>query len=147
LLLQSDVVRDEAAPTTTEPDGLEAGRYSPSARAEVYRTMLERAGSGLRSGTDVILDATFTESWMRTAVEDLAASCHARLQVLRCEVPESVALQRLTRRVRGADTRSEADALVYRKLAENTTTWPAAQAIDTSVDIEEAYNQVEQFIR
>ena len=147
LLLQSDVVRDEAAPTTAEPDGLAAGRYSPSGRAKVYRTMLERAGSGLRSGTDVILDATFSESWTRTAVEDLAASCHARLQVLQCEIPESVALQRLTRRVRGADTRSEADALVYRHLADSATTWPAAQPIDMSVDIEEAYNQVEQFIR
>lgn len=139
-LLQSDVVRDQS-------DGVDPGRYDPTARAAVYRTMFFRAERALQSGTDVILDATFGDSWTRAAVAALADSCDARLLALRCEAPTAVVLHRLAKRVRGADTRSEADVTVYRQLADDMTTWTAAHRVDTSVGIDKAYEQVARLSR
>ena len=148
ILLQSDVIRDEVAPMRAGlSDGIENGRYSPSARAAVYHAMLQRAESALRSGTDVILDATCTDSWARAAVEDLARSCHARLLALRCQIPAEVAQERLARRIRGAEARSEADSSVYNRLADSSTTWTAAHPINTSAGVDEAYDEVSRLIR
>jgi uncharacterized protein len=148
VLLSSDVLRDEVVPRASRhPDEVATGRYSPDQRAEVYRTMFQRAESALTSGVDVILDATFADAWTHTAVADLAKTCHAQLIALRCEVPIAMARQRLARRTRGADTRSEADIDVYRYLAENVDAWPAAHAVDTSVDVAQAFKQVSQLIK
>lgn len=146
-LLSTDMLRDEVVPRTSRlPDEVATGRYSPDQRAEVYRTMFQRAESALTSGIDVILDATFAEHWTQTAVEDLAKTCHAQLIALRCEVPPAVARQRLARRTRGADTKSEADMDVYRHLADNVDAWPAARVVDTSVDVAQAFKHASQLI-
>jgi predicted kinase len=147
LLLSSDVLRDQLLPDHSDlPDGVDSGRYSPALRTDVYRAMFQQAESALQCGRDVILDATFADDWTHAAAEDLASHCHARLLVLRCEVPAAVAQQRLTSRVRGADTRSEADAAVYRHLAATGAVWPTAHPVDMSSDVERAWNQVAKLV-
>lgn len=147
-LLQSDNIRDELTPESAPTrDGVDAGRYLPSERAVVYRTMLRRAESALESGIDVILDATFTDSWTRDAVEDLGRTCQARLFALQCQVPVQLAKKRLANRVRGAEARSEADFAVYSHLAQSNTTWTSAHMIDTSTNVDDAFNEVCRLIR
>lgn len=61
---------------------LDPSAYSPGTNVEVYRWLLSDAGHAIRTGTSVILDASFLKSAWRDAVDDLAEKANVRFHGL-----------------------------------------------------------------
>ena len=103
VLIRSDRVRKMPDAFTAETD-----RYSDTNRERVYEAMLSRAQSVVRSGRNVILDATFSRPSWRSLVLDWAKREGIEAQLLWVEANEDTTLARLRSRARVAADPSEA---------------------------------------
>lgn len=133
LRIRSDVERRRSSA------GNASERYSAQSVNATYDRLCELAGSILKAGFSVIVDATFLIASQRRRFHELAAQRGVPFRILRFEAREATLLQRVTRRLeRGADA-SEAGADVVR--AQLTTREPLTEresALTIRVDTESA---------
>jgi aminoglycoside phosphotransferase family enzyme/predicted kinase len=119
--LSSDVIRKELAgldPTEHCDVPFGEGPYSAAMTRRTYAALLARAGSWLRRGHPVVLDATFERPAQRAALQRLARRCRARLVVLVCRADEALLRARLAARATTPDGTPDA----------RTELWPALRA-------------------
>ena len=87
--------------------------YTPGEKERVYEAMFRTAGSVLKTGTDVILDATFYNREKREEAKKLAKMAGTEMVVIEVVCDEKTAEDRLRKRKGDA---SDADFEVYRKV-------------------------------
>lgn len=134
-VLSSDEVRKSVTGTPADthryaPPG--EGIYDDTTVAAVYRELLREAEAVLRSGSGVVLDATWTRDVYRRAARAVAHRCGAELVELECRVAPEVARQRVARRRIDADGGSDATPEVVDHLAARREPWPEAHTLDTA---------------
>jgi len=113
--LRSDVARKALAglgalDRTNSPVG--GGLYHPQRSDEVYAYLAEVAAALLRSGENVIVDATFIERHRRAAFLALAEQLPCQALVLYCAVPEEILRERVAARWAAHHDPSEATPAV-----------------------------------
>lgn len=89
--------------------------YALGRRAEIYDTMLARAGTILAAGQSAILDATFLDPGLRARAEGVAAGADVPFEGLWLDAPVDVLEARITARRGDA---SDADVAVLRRQLE-----------------------------
>jgi predicted kinase len=132
VLLSSDRVRKELAGLAPEAHayaGYREGIYAPAHTERTYAELLRRAGELLGRGESVVLDASWTDGDLRARASRIADDAHAELVPLRCEVAQSVAVERI--RTRGR-TMSDADPATAAAMAADAAPWPDAITLDTT---------------
>ena len=133
-VLHSDVTRKALAglpPDAAMGAGYREGLYDPAMTAATYRALLDQARRLLERGSSVVLDASWSDpTWRHEAAAVADATC-SELELLRCELPEGLALERLASRTTawGSDATPE----VARCMAADAAPWPEAQVVDTRV--------------
>lgn len=90
-------------------------QYTPEEKRLVYDAMLRTAGSMLRAGAVVILDATFHLRKEREAAKEIARKAGAECVVIEVKCDEKTVLKILRKRKAGNDE-SDADFGVYKKI-------------------------------
>ncbi|MDT0305194.1 bifunctional aminoglycoside phosphotransferase/ATP-binding protein [Streptomonospora wellingtoniae] len=133
--LSSDRVRKERAgldPLQSAAAAHGTGLYSAGNTGAVYRDLLDRARRLLAMGESVVLDASFADTRHRHGARDLAEEAQADLTEIHCTAPADEIDRRLTRRAREADSVSDADARVARRMEAAFAEWPEAVVVDTS---------------
>lgn len=133
-VLNSDRIRKELAGLPAEtsagaPYG--TGIYTPEWTRRVYQELLHRATILMSRGESVVVDASFTSAWQRTAAVTAAATVSADLVQLRCTAPWELAAWRLHSRSRGT---SDADREIAVEMKAAADPWPEATVIDTEND-------------
>ncbi len=135
-VISSDAIRKELAgipPGQPAAAGFGEGIYSAASTAATYRELLARAGRALRSGTSVVLDASWGRRRWRDLAGTVAQETASDLVELECRCPAEIATARMARRAsRGGDP-SDADARIAAAMAVETDPWPTAVALDTTV--------------
>jgi aminoglycoside phosphotransferase family enzyme/predicted kinase len=109
VVLRSDVMRKhlfDVEPTTK----LGADAYSPSSSTHVYRHLRDRAAILLRSGRQVIADATFLDQSERMAIERLAQEAEVPFQGIWLDAPRDALERRISTR-RGDASDADVDVL------------------------------------
>jgi len=91
-----------------DDERIESGIYSPEVTERTYRVLAQFCESGLRSGFDMIADATFLRSRHRELFTGIAAASGARLVILDCVTPLPLLRDRL--RLRRAENQDASDA-------------------------------------
>jgi aminoglycoside phosphotransferase family enzyme/predicted kinase len=118
-VLRTDVIRKELAASAT---GSPAGDlYTTQMTDAVYGECLGRAAELLFAGRRVMVDANFPLHTQRQSMAEVARSLGVPFCFLHCQVPEEVALNRISKRTRDA---SDADQQVYHRQAKR---WVALQ--------------------
>jgi uncharacterized protein len=107
------------APDARTGSAVDGGIYDPATTQRTYARLAEIAAAALRSGFDVIVDATFLLRSEREPFRLLANQAGARFAILDCEAPESVLRGRVAARESAHRDASEAGlAVLERQLAE-----------------------------
>jgi predicted kinase len=126
--------------------------FSPAESRRLFAALHEAAARLLRTGRNVIVDATSLQASDRKPAVELARQTGARLLQLRLTAPEPVIVQRLAQRARTSVTAagSSADISVYRRMA--ATAGPPGRdewIIDTSsaAELEAALHRVVEACR
>ena len=122
-VFRSDEIRKEQTATPS---------YSQEARDAVYGVMMERAEEVLRSGRDVILDATFARLVHREQARTIAQTTSAKLTLLYIVCSEEVIEERLNERVSDASDAKFAQYLTEKKRFESPEENESHVIIDTS---------------
>lgn len=137
--IRSDVERkrlfgvDRGEGVAAEPN---EGIYTPEASRATYEVLVELAGSALRAGVPVIVDAVFATREQRRPFESLAGELGVPFVILEFEASPEVLRTRVRNRPRGA---SDADERI---LAHQLRSWTAVEpeesghvvAVDTQED-------------
>ncbi len=123
-LLRSDEIRQRRR--------LDADRYSPEARAAVYRDLLREARERLEEGKSVILDASWVSAEERERAAGIAGEAGSDLLAICCICEDSIGVERIQRRLARGDDPSEATAAVRDAMEAGMDPWPSAAVIDTS---------------
>ncbi|MDH4017363.1 MAG: AAA family ATPase, partial [Actinomycetota bacterium] len=133
--------------------GVDAGAYSPEARAEVYDAMLERAAPVVASGRTVVLDATWSERAMRERARAWAGEHRARCVFVETRCDVDVLRDRLTARKARGDDPSDAgpellDASLQRfEALDDADPWPAAERSHVDTDRDDGGDQIAALLR
>ena len=133
-VLRTDEVRKELAgvPTTTHgSDAFGQGLYSPTATADTYGALVDRAEVALRMGETVILDASWSEERWRDLARAAGGRTHAEVVELRCELSADVAAERIRARAAAGSDPSDATPAIAAAMAATADPWPGATAIRT----------------
>jgi len=102
----------------------------------------------LCEGVCVIFDATNLVEFQREMLYLLAERSGARLLIVRVVAPEKVIRERLARRNADAQSASDADWRIYRRMSEREQTIRRPHlCIDTSEDIDAAVRKVVRAVR
>jgi len=144
VVISSDRVRKTRAgiePGTSLRAAYGSGAYDDERRAQVYSDLLEEAQSVVRSGRNVILDATYATRAWRDQARAWAEAEKSSCSLIRVIADERDALARLRERaVRGADA-SDAGPELYEEMRErfedpanSARQWPQQRfsVVDTS---------------
>lgn len=134
-VVSSDAVRKELAGLDANrpaPSPFQAGIYSPAWTRRCYGALLRSAHGLLVHGESVILDATWTDSRLRSWARSVAAACAADLIELRLVAPELLAAGRILRRAQSGPVVSDADEQIRTRLAAEADPWPEAVPLDAS---------------
>jgi uncharacterized protein len=137
VVVRSDVIRKELAGLPAHQDASSRfgeGLYGAASTAATYAELLERAGSALRTGESVVLDASWTDQAARQRARQLARETASEVVELRCVVPGAVAERRIGERARKGRDASDADAAVARRMAAVVDPWPEATEVDTTAE-------------
>jgi len=134
VVIESDAVRKVLFPQPC---------YSADESAAVHRACQQVMRPLLTRGVRVIFDATNLVEFQREMIYSLARRSGARLLIVRVVAPEEVIRKRLARRQERAESASDADWHVYRRMArrEQKIQQPHV-CIDTSQDTEDAVRKV-----
>lgn len=137
VVLSSDAVRKELAGVAKDvpmPAAYGAGIYSPQWSARTYDKLLVRAQHNLEMGRSVILDATWASAEQRASAARLAERTLSDLGQSRCELPDSVADERIAAR----HSLSDADHGIAAEIRARFADWPEAVPIDTATSVDAA---------
>jgi uncharacterized protein len=132
--LATDEIRHDL---TAVPHGQHAfaaygtGQYAPEVVTATYDEQRREAELLMKAGHGVVLDASWTSEFQRAAVRKLARSCGAELVEIECHLDESIARERIERRL--ADPLNESDATpdLVDRLAARRDPWPTACGVST----------------
>lgn len=130
-VLRSDVIRQQLSGGPVGAAAPGGGSYHPQWTGATYGALLDRAAEHLAMGESVLLDASWTDPVHRSAATRLARRAAADLVTLECSATPELALARIGRRQAGGHDPSDADADVYRYLADRAVPWPEAAQLDT----------------
>ncbi|MFZ0157597.1 MAG: AAA family ATPase [Kineosporiaceae bacterium] len=133
--ISTDVVRKELAgvdPMHACAAAYGQGIYDAGHTEAAYAEALRRAGIALRSGVNVLLDASWTDPAERARARACADARAAALTELRCEASEEVCLRRLAERQ--GPRASDADADIHRAMGARAAGWPEAVSVRTDGD-------------
>lgn len=154
-VLASDAERKRlagVAPTVRLDAQYGEGPYRPEFSARVYRALIAQAETLLRSGTGVIIDATFQRREERAAVADLARRVGLQPIFIECRAPHDEVVRRLIQR--NTQTREISDANVRVYLAQSADfepldELPSARHLiaDTTQDLGGLLTHVERLIQ
>lgn len=108
--LRSDIERKRLF-EVADTDRLPASAYSEAVGEQVYARLCDKAGRALRVGESVIVDAVHARPEERAAIAEVAWANNAPFIGLWLDAPESILVQRVSRRTGDA---SDADADVVR---------------------------------
>lgn len=134
--LRTDEIRKELF---SEP------QYDSEENEATYDEMFTRAEDALARGSDVVLDATFTERSKREAARDLARSNEADFRLLKVEADEEVVKDRISNR---KDEVSDANFQTYlEKKRTFDDVLEDITVVDNSGDKSRTRCQVEEWIR
>jgi aminoglycoside phosphotransferase family enzyme/predicted kinase len=136
-VLRSDVVRKERAglhPTTKATASLDEGIYDARTTADTYRALLDRAAHTLRSGENVIIDASWSDAERREEAAALAVETSSHLIEVQCVAPDEVRAARAAARAEAGTDASDVDAGLARALGARFAAWPSATLVDTTRD-------------
>jgi aminoglycoside phosphotransferase family enzyme/predicted kinase len=128
IAIRSDVCRKRlfnVAPEAPLPESA----YAREVGARVYQTMLKDAGRALRSGTSVILDATFVEGNEDKRLDKLAHSTGAQFHGIWLSLDLASLQDRIQRRAADA---SDATPAVAQKQWQNMKQDPSWHVLDAS---------------
>ena len=115
-VIRSDVVRKELAGISPEKHSyvsFNTGIYSGEFTKKTYQRMTELASDYLKSGRDVLLDATFTKRWQRDMARNLAESLNTGFKCLVVTCPEEVVIERLRNRMMDGKDVSDGREEIY----------------------------------
>ncbi len=138
LVLRSDAIRKElagAAPTTR----LAPEFYAPDWTERVYGELLNRAGTVLRAGHSVIVDAVSGRAEQRAAIEAVAMAAGAGFAGFWLAAPGAVRVARVGGRKGDA---SDADVAVVRRQAEPNPASVTWRRIDAGGEAAAAANEI-----
>ncbi len=117
--------------------GIGSGLYSPEVTDRTYQALARYCEAGLRSGFDMIADATFLRRRFRDQFADIAALTGARFVILDCSAPERVLQDRIRGRRAESTDASDADLAVldhqfadHDPLSEHEKAWSVRVAGD-----------------
>lgn len=133
--LSSDLLRREMIGVAHDEHSFaapEEGIYAPEITHRVYGQMLRRAERLLERGESVVLDASWTSAGERARARSIAFDNHARLVEIECVLDESLAKERIERRLATMFDPSDATVEIYDHLAARADAWPQAVQLDTS---------------
>ena len=133
-VLRSDDIRWEMGRTADDeaPPGYLMARYSPTHTADVYKTLLQRAGCLLERGESVILDASWIDRYRRDEAHRVADRTASNLVEFCCDVHTDEAIARIERRLSQHADVSEATPKVRLAMEQAMDIWPSATVIDTT---------------
>jgi predicted kinase len=112
LRVRSDLERkrlDSVSPQQRVTGKIESGLYSPEIKGQTYQVLARHCETGLRSGFNMIADATFLRSRHRDLFASVAAANGARLVILDCAAPVPELQRRIRQRIAGGEDVSDAD--------------------------------------
>jgi aminoglycoside phosphotransferase family enzyme/predicted kinase len=109
-----------------------ASDYSATAKAAIYRMLLERARTALAHGESVVADATWTDQTTRDLAVRVSAETSSPLVAFECQAPTDLAARRAQLRWQAGGSTSAAGARVAAMLAAARVSWPEAIALDTT---------------
>jgi aminoglycoside phosphotransferase family enzyme len=113
---------------------IESGLYSPEVTEQTYRALARYCETGLRSGFNMIADATFLRKRHRDLFAGVAASCSARLVILDCVTPLEVLRDRIRLRLTREQDASDADlAVLEHQLAHHDPLSASEQAFTETI--------------
>ncbi len=122
--------------------------YSARESTIVHRTCQQTMRWLLREGARVIFDATNLVEFQREMLYRLAERSGARLLIVRVVAPEDVIRERLARRNADAESTSDADWRVYRRMSGREQTIRRSHlCVDSSGDIDGAVRKVVRAVR
>ncbi len=96
--------------------GFSEGLYAPRVSELVYRRLIQRAESLVRSGRSVVCDGTFSQAKGREALRRIARRHGASFHFFECVVPKTVALRRIAKRYASQSDISEAQPEHYERM-------------------------------
>ena len=142
VLLSSDEIRKDLAGVSrtshydANPD---AGIYAPEFTERTYAELVRQADLVLRNGDSVVLDASWSKNAHRVLARKLADDFGAELIPLECQLPISIAKERIVRRFADPTSVSDATPEIIDHLQRIHDPWPEAIPIDTN----QSFNEVE----
>jgi aminoglycoside phosphotransferase family enzyme/predicted kinase len=131
VVLRSDEVRKRLC-GVAELTRLDPSAYTEEVSRRVYETLVSHARDVVRAGHSVIVDAVFTASGDRAAIERAADAASAPFVGIWLGAPESVLIDRLRRRVGDASDADETVARMQMSRDWGTLTW---DSLDASADV------------
>jgi uncharacterized protein len=132
VLLSSDRVRKELAaldPAWHAAAPYRSGIYTAEHTERTYGELLRRAEELLSRGESVVLDASWSAAEERELARNVADRTYSTPVSLRCAAPQAITVTRLRTRT---GSLSDADPVIARAMAADTTPWPEAATVDTS---------------
>lgn len=127
----------------------QADLYSESARDQIYTEVIDQATEQWDEGKLVILDGTFLQSkWLDRAIQALAVR-HARVLVVTCNCPESVAIERVRLRAAKGGSESDADEEVLKQQTDEINEFPqhvTSISIDTHQELDQQLQSLQSMI-
>ena len=153
--IASDVERKRLAGLNAIDDSqspIQSGIYTESMTRSTYQRLLCQADQGLRSGFNVILDATYLDASERRRCRELAERIGTRCLTLDFHAPEVVLTRRISERQRGGVDPSEADVAVLARQMERADPLGAGELplvirVDTTQqpDIDQIRRSIKEF--
>lgn len=130
-LLRTDEVRRELRGRPDDP----GVTYGERAVAAVYEEVLRRTRVSLTRGTNVVIDATWSNAANREVLRRLADETSSELTELVCRCPAELADSRLRQRRLSGPVDSDATSEVRASMERRFAPWPEATGIDTAAPL------------
>lgn len=111
------------------------GIYTPEQMAAVYEEQRRETEIIVRSGSGVVLDATWARSADRAAARAVALSCGAEVVEIECVLDAATAQERIETRLAEDASSSDATPALVRELQGSRDSWPESLRIDTDAPI------------
>ena len=146
LRVRSDLERKRLANLSAEQNAderIESGLYSPGVTDRTYRALARFCEAGLRSGFDMIADATFLQYRHRDLFAGIAAASGAQLVILDCATPVPVLRDRIRQRLAENQDVSDANlAVLEHQLTHHDSLNEIEQALTVTIDSELGINEL-----
>jgi len=146
LRVRSDLERKRLADLAVQhsADGrIESGLYSPEITDRTYRTLARFCEAGLRSGFNMIADATFLRCRQRDLFASIATANGAQLVILDCAAPVRVLRNRIRQRQAENQDVSDANlAVLEHQLTHHDPLNEIEQTLTVTIDSEHDINEL-----